>query len=895
MIQLKVYDDSGDQFFLDMYETSPLKINLSIEDITTSETSSNFSRAFRVPANGHNAPFFKTAFEVEGLDFNVTIKKHAEVLVDGNQFRTGHIRLQKIYRNAKTGLIDYEILFMGETRDFSSIIGDSKMCELQIPDITHTFDGDAVLDSWAAYPDSPQATGTTGLVNGNVIYPLIDFGNTYDNNGCVEQPRIATNHTSQGSCSGNDYFTNQGGQPGTHGINYTRFKPMIRAKKLWDAIFDRTGFTYTSNFIGTPGDNDEVGLFKQLYVSAFGNDETITVDPSIGSSDLFEASSTMYTSGTSGVLPFNQELSDPGNNYNPQTYQYTAPATTSPNSTFTFEAKVFIDCVQGGGTDDSDFPTDYIIYFRKNGVMAATPSLCTSCQTVTLTHNLSLNPGDVIDVYFEVCDLAGNNGIIPQTFKCTSAATGQFNPTQYLDCEYKQIDFIKDVLTSFKLVMQPNPNKDNDFIIEPWANFIGTGDVLDWSAKLMNEKDLQIEPLFFTQTDEIDFNMEEDSDQINTYHKKVWKETYGYLEFDSNSELLKGKRDIAVNYAPTPMGVIDGDPNNSNWVIPKIRTVEAEDQGPQHLPIKAKTRFLFYNGGRINENVVGSGTLWYFDTATTHSQTNDTTGGIAYYGQVSPISGSALDLATDADLILQWYKDVIYYVPNSSFAPYTNWAGQSMYETYWSAYIQSLYASGARRVTAYFTLNELDLYDFTFDKVIFLNGTYYRVEKIMDAQVGTTNPTKVQLIKLLDYRPVVRTEGAQGGGGGTSPSPAATTTTTTTAAPATTTTTTAAPTTTTTTTAAPTTTTTTTAAPGPTTTTTTTAAPQNYFYYTVEDCLDQTIVQVRAIYDILAAGQNAVIYNGRCYEVAGGGSANTNDITAAYADCATCAQRQLNP
>lgn len=90
MIDLKVYADDGSQYFLDMYETSPLKINLSIEDLQA-ETTSAYSRAFRVPATNDNAEFFRTAFMVEGNDFDVTQKKAAEILVDGNEFRKGHI------------------------------------------------------------------------------------------------------------------------------------------------------------------------------------------------------------------------------------------------------------------------------------------------------------------------------------------------------------------------------------------------------------------------------------------------------------------------------------------------------------------------------------------------------------------------------------------------------------------------------------------------------------------------------------------------------------------------------------------------------------------------------------------------------------------------------------
>ena len=65
MIQLKVFLDElvSSDYFLDLYETSPLKVSMSVEDLQA-KTTSAFSRPFRVPANEHNAKFFKTAFMV---------------------------------------------------------------------------------------------------------------------------------------------------------------------------------------------------------------------------------------------------------------------------------------------------------------------------------------------------------------------------------------------------------------------------------------------------------------------------------------------------------------------------------------------------------------------------------------------------------------------------------------------------------------------------------------------------------------------------------------------------------------------------------------------------------------------------------------------------------------
>ena len=74
MVQLRVYADETKavQQYIDLYETEPIKLNLSIEDITNAEASSVFSRTFRVPANGNNNKFFKHAFLVDGIDYDVT-------------------------------------------------------------------------------------------------------------------------------------------------------------------------------------------------------------------------------------------------------------------------------------------------------------------------------------------------------------------------------------------------------------------------------------------------------------------------------------------------------------------------------------------------------------------------------------------------------------------------------------------------------------------------------------------------------------------------------------------------------------------------------------------------------------------------------------------------------
>ena len=737
MVQLKVYDAAGSQFWLDTYKEQPIKVTLAIEDIEKVSAMSSFSRTFRVPGTKHNYQYFKTMFLVEGQDFDVTRKAKAEILVDGAQFSVGHIRVQKVFVNQSEYKYEYEITFMGETRDFASALADKPMCQLQIPSLSHEFSQATVESSWQAYPQS--TSGTAGLEKGNVLYPLIDFGNTYPGTGANQnatgEPRIAIDHPSADGGSFDDH---------SHGILYNRFKPMIRAKCLIDQIFYDSNYTYTSNFLGAMEDpavgSTDTSLFKQIYISAFGNDESIYVDPNIGSTNTFLAEGTAGYQGDDEYLECPLEISDPGNNYDPVTSTFTAPgATTGDPITLSLAASCAVYAQQGGSYGSISSGEVRLRLYRKayNGstfVATIYDSNSTFDGTCTLTvQNASFNVGDEFRVFIEKLDNEDSPYITDQSFACTAASVGDFNPIAYMDCEYKQIDFVRDLIATFRLVMAPNPNKPRDFIIEPAQQYYRTGQQRDWSSKLDNQKDQVIEPLFYTQTDEIHYRHEEDEDFVNVYHRDVYKDNYGYLEFDSGNELLKGEREIKTNWAPTPITQIEGALSTSGWIIPQIHTRSAEPDGTQFLPIKAKTRWLFYNGLQQ----LPANTQWYFDGQSQGA-------GEDYWPLVS---NSSVWPMTANGTVLNWFNDIGYW--GTDVPSYPTQLGQTIYETYWRNNIINTYDKYARRLTATFVLDSTDLIDLQFSDTIFVNGTWYRPEKIIDYQVGEKCKVKCQLIKVI--------------------------------------------------------------------------------------------------------------------------------------------------
>ena len=770
MIQLKVYKTKGDNLtaiFLDLYETAPIKLTLSIEDITQADATSIFSKQFRVPATRHNNDFFENAYEVDGIDFDVTLKNYAEIIVDGAEFRQGHIRLQKIFRNQDLDRIDYELLFLGETRDFSSTIAEKTLCQLTMTnfdwiglpnvytnaaDFSGPFTYSEITQSWDAFP---QTAGnlTAGYADGDIIMPLIDHGNTYTDaqgtgaDGDPDQGRIALGLTGTGSRS----FTFA-----ANSLALTRMKPMIRAKRVLDQIFQDVGYTYSSTFLNSD-------LFHQMYISAFGNNERIGMEIDQVTGTNFESSNS-NNSGQNDVGQYmynNNTVTNISGNFVENTpvagsyFNVTADSSLTPGGNFYImqaSAQMSAEVAQSQG------PNISIPAFLKLVVVSsiggniqhtlATGNNAGNMSTSTLnwdSRNGGYQPiaGDIIQVLCDAQTSQPEFSLVANTFWNCTAAPGAYYAPLDLDCEHKQIDYVKDILTMFRLVMQPDNKRPNNFIIEPWQEFIGSGTTYNWSDKLVEDMDSILEPLFNTQSATIEFSKAEDEDFINQFHQNNNKHAYGYLQFNSANELLKGTRKIEVTgIAPTPLDQITasspGYATIPKWVIPQVFTTDDGD-AIEYVPIKPKTRILFYNGKQTVTNAT-----WYLnnDSGTSVFQTN--------WPLVSPYENWPVQ---QTSLNLNFSNDTRYYISPSPGTGYFD-QGSTLFDAYWSRYISSLYNKFSRRLTAKFILNNVDLQDLTFDDVIFVNGKYYRPEKIIDAQVGAETVVTCQLITLGDQRPI---------------------------------------------------------------------------------------------------------------------------------------------
>ena len=623
---------------------------------------------------------------------------------------------------------------MGETRDFASALGDRKLGDLDLSEYDHLLTYANVTNSWQAYPEGtydPVTQTGDGLFNGDILYPLIDFG---DIEG---QPRVKYSKSQNGG--GFNFPANA--------ITPSFFRPMIRAKALWDKIFDESGFTYSSNIANDPG-------FTQLYVSAFGNDPDNPAQTDGSANHLDVGLNSDYYINNIGTVKFDKEVLDPNDNYDPTTGIYTAPI-TSVGTDYSFELRV-----DGRSVNPTAASSDIIVRLKKGVNILAfqivpIPANTTYRWLATFTHDEPLTVGD--EIYVEVAELPAIDFTTITTggtyFKVTQAP-GEVGVNEFFDSDYKQIDFIKDMITKFRLVMSPDKEVQKNLVIETWSDFIASGDLFDWTGKVDHNMDFQIEPIFFTQTDEIDFTDTEDSDFLNERNFNKFKEAFGTVKFDSGNELLIGKREVKSGFAPTPLMQIDG-AKDSNFLVPKIYNVETEMIGEDNQgvsitdvvrePIKPVTRLLFYNGLMTQAGTDDFGATiddWYFESTNATPQSQFPM--VSYWQEFDAVTGVPEDA-----LNLNWQVERGYAYPYGTL-DYTK--GTGMFDRFWAEYISNIYNKFARKITCHLVLDINDIQRLSFDDVIFIEGSYYRPEKIYDIPVGKKSSVKVELIKLLNYQ-----------------------------------------------------------------------------------------------------------------------------------------------
>jgi hypothetical protein len=710
---------------LDLYPQEPIKITksvLSVDDITVNKSS--FSRTFRVPHTSTNGLYFKAVFNVNAIDFDATKRAAAYILVDGLSFDVGNIQLMNIFRNDSTGKIEYEVTFLGTTSAFATEVGPKDMSTIDLSNLSHSFTYSNIVKSWQP--------GATGLLNGDIVYPLAEYGYTYDDQ---KQPEQTTLTKFNGTTS-QEGFTNV-----SHPLDILQLKPAIRVKVIWDAIFAGTNYTYTSTFV----DN----TLNRLYYLGSNYASPFAV-PDI----RFEANTKPGPSLNPIVgfppvkLPIGATIVNYANAWDPTNNWYRVPVS---NLTYNFTVKFKAKVLWTLGINP-DLSVTLRMTVKRNGVVVQTDTKTvlpnnfvlpvfpvnreftvggsTSPNNFPVFTGLNLQQNDLVEFFIVnigsnwdlVTPLAGGlislNVPTPQTL----------DPSGFLPFQYKQLEFIKAINDRFKLVWEPDKNDPNNFLIEPYNDWVLGGEQKDWTDKLNENDDIAIQPLFYTQPREFIFKDSEEGDLYNKNYQDSYKETFGQYNIDSGIELITNKKEIKSLFSPLPLAPLG---LATKFLIPHF----CLDTEAQRQPMQIKPRIGYYNG--LVDVPDSSFNWWLDDNGTPRLQTQ--------YPLISsfdtyPFTGASTDL--------NWLNSPQFWDPG--FVGFDGRTNQTAFTTYWQNWWEALYDPYSRIMEATFALDVEDVQGLSFNDKIFVKDSWWLVLEIKDFVLNAKNNVRVKLLKLAN-------------------------------------------------------------------------------------------------------------------------------------------------
>ena len=714
MVQLVVKEQGGtDLHYLDVSDVS-IKGNYSAKEIQDlASQKSDFTQAFTLPFTQVNNDFFSHFYDVVSVDgsFNSSIKCEADIYVDSNIVFSGYLQLLNVNNSTKY----YEALVFGVISNIATSLDEKQLNELDLSEFSHLLTAANVEDSWSGNTTYTTSAGQTGE---EILYPIADYGYNYNNaslNGTINE-----------------------------GVSATKLKPAINVKVLFEKILASIGYTISSTFFAsdffakqymtlanetesvatTFQDAFRVGLSaNNTFTSGFPTPSNTAIDfDTVGSFNLFDlggnydesAATPFYEIPITGFYQFKINLRYSFANSNNTTAKLqlrkigSATYAQEIQGQFNGSNNDFFRVENSGEVVDI---TSNEIFLNANDQVYLAVSL-SSASGNTLTILQQITPGlsnfslfaAPIQSEGSTVDLSANNNILPTE---------------------KQVDFISAICSRYNLIIEMDKDVANQLNIEPAQDYFDAGTSKDWSNKIDLNKDVKLKPTNEFRKERILMSDLEDEDRLNYYWQDTFDEVYNSYTADFSGDF--GKDDLEVKSIFSSWNTKRPQGHDMLIALPY-----KWDNGEATF-VNIKPRLFAYSGLKDCQPYrFYSYTTGTYSTKTSYPFCN-------HY----LMSGDTV-VSTDSDIRFKtkYAYDLQFYVDS-----------QPVNDTYakcWRKYLNNIYSKEARILTANFYLTPEDIAQFKYNDKIFVQNSYYRINKITSYALGKNQSTKVELIKSIE-------------------------------------------------------------------------------------------------------------------------------------------------
>jgi hypothetical protein len=548
-----------------------------------------------------------------------------------------------------------------------------------------------------------------GFINalGNLKLEDIDFG-------IADQTWNVTNIANSWdniSGTGVYYPLIDNGNVSTNKIDFSfdAFRPALFVKQYLTKILDGSGYTYDFPLLST-------SLMNRLVIP--NNQKTLTKSTAL---NLQATAKVKNYINASGNVEF--DIINAGN--------FTVTGSGSDftyNSATPFAGSIALSV---SGIINAISPSsDFTIQLRKNGTPISGVTYTLPGNGYNFNADLSVSSVTLVNTDTLDVDLVGN-------FSDLDIESGNFtiissNPTDVTvnygetivinDTIPKGIfqkDFFASIVKMFNLYVYEDRLVEKKLIIKPFIDFYD-GSQIDWTGKVDRGSVMRLKPMSEFTARYYEYKYKQDNDFYAENYRKKYNEGYGDIIYDSENEFVKEKDSTELIFAPTILYQFTGTDKIYSSIYKLSNSNAAEDKMDSVIRILQAKKITGRNTWAIKN---GATTLASYTA-------------YGYAGHLDDPFNPLADINWGAT------KEVFY---NASAVTAAN-----LFAGYWSEYIAEITDKDSKLLTCSVKLNEVDIYNLDFSKLIYIDGSLWRLNKVLDYNPMDFNVTKVELLKVIE-------------------------------------------------------------------------------------------------------------------------------------------------
>lgn len=492
------------------------------------------------------------------------------------------------------------------------------------------------------------------------------------------------------------------------------FRPALFVKEYIDKMFDAAGYSYSSTFFNSD-------LFKKLIIP-YNRKQLEKQSPALLSATAGASSTTWNEDFLTTYFSFTSVV---GANFtNNFDYEFVWNQTTQQISNIVFKSN-------GTYTSNGYFT----ISLKKNNTVLAVAEFNAGTDIpydVTLQSEVTLNQNDAITVeilaFFEGVNLTLNVNSASLNIGSESSVIQAVDLNDTININYtipkgiRQLEFFTWIVKMFNLYVDENRIDDRELIIEPYKDYYDMANPQDWTDKVDRSKPIKITPMGLLNGRFFEFKYKSDNDFYNESYTKKYNENYGDRIFDSGFQFAKEKQTVEIGFSATPLIKYETTDKFVGAIYKKSKGNEVDQEELTDSNIRIM----------LAKKITGV-TSWKIKDGNTDLSTQTSYG---YAGHFDDPNNPTIDINFGALI--------------ESFAEFTNYTGNNLFNVYWSAYVAEVIDKDSRLMSCNVKLDNFDIYNIDFRRPVLIDGQYWRLNKITDFDPVMLETTQCEFLKFVN-------------------------------------------------------------------------------------------------------------------------------------------------